>query len=138
MFGLSFRTILNTYKDCFKDRHCRCNTMQKFLTSILQTRDICPSSPFSLKSCCVYISQGFITKKFRYLHRVNELKNFATNILLKLVCKPCTGIRALNWLVTYWKPCIERRDCHSRTSPIGYWGKGSTVNWYKVLRFLYL
>ena len=24
------------------------------------------------------------------------------------------------------------------TSPIGYWGKGSTIGWYKVLRFLYL
>ena len=23
-------------------------------------------------------------------------------------------------------------------SPIGYWGKGSTVGWYKVLGFLYL
>ena len=23
-------------------------------------------------------------------------------------------------------------------SPIGYWGKGSTVGWYKVFEFLYL
>ena len=30
------------------------------------------------------------------------------------------------------------RDCHYRTSPIRYWSKGSTVGWYKVLRFLYL
>ena len=37
----------------------------------------------------------------------------------------------------YWEPCIERRDCHYRTSPIGYWDKGSTVGWYKVLGFLY-
>ena len=47
--------------------------------------------------------------------------------------KPRTGIRTLNWLVTYWESCIKRRDCHYRTSSIGYWGKGSIVGWYKVL-----
>ena len=52
--------------------------------------------------------------------------------------KPRTGIRASNWIVTYWEPCIKMRDCHYRTSPIGYWGKGLTVCWYKVLGFLYL
>ena len=31
----------------------------------------------------------------------DELKNFAVNIFLKLVSKPCTGIRTSNWLVTY-------------------------------------
>ena len=25
------------------------------------------------------------------------------------------------------EPYIERKDCHYRTSPIGYWGKGSTL-----------
>ena len=30
---------------------------------------------------------------------------------------------------------MKRRDCHYITSPIGYWGKGSTVGWYKVLGF---
>ena len=42
-----------------------------------------------------------MTKEFRDLHRVDELKNFAANIFLKLVSKPRTGIRASNWLVTY-------------------------------------
>ena len=32
--------------------------------------------------------------------------------------------------------CITRRDCHYRTSPIKYWGKGSTVDWYKVIFLL--
>ena len=82
--------------------------------------------------------QGFVTKEFRDLHCVDELKNFAANILLKLACKLRTGIHASNWLVTYWKSCIERRNCHYKTSPIGYWGKGSIVGWYKVLEFLYL
>ena len=34
--------------------------------------------------------------------------------------------------------CIETRDCHYITSPIGYWGKGSTIGWYWVLGFLLL
>ena len=59
-------------------------------------------------------------------------------ILLKLVSKPRTGICASNWLVKYWELCIEKRDCHYKTSLIGYWGKGSIVGWYKVLGFLYL
>ena len=36
------------------------------------------------------------------------------------------------------RPFIKRRNCHYKTNPIGYWGKGSTVGWYKVLGFLYL
>ena len=52
--------------------------------------------------------------------------------------KPCTGIRASDWLVTYWEPCIKRRDSHHRISPIRYWGNGLTVGWYKILEFLYL
>ena len=49
-----------------------------------------------------------MTKELIDLHRVNELKNFAGNIFLKLVSKPRTGIRTSNWLVTYWEPCIEK------------------------------
>ena len=30
------------------------------------------------------------------------------------------------------------RDCHYKTSPVGYWGKGSIVGWYMVLGFLLL
>ena len=68
-----------------------------------------------------------MTKKLLDFHRLDELKNFAANIFLKLVIKLRTGIRAL-----------KRRDCHYRTSLIGYWGKGSTVGWSKVLEFLCL
>ena len=39
-----------------------------------------------------------MTKEFRDLYRVDELKNFATNIFLKLVSKLRTGIHASNWL----------------------------------------
>ena len=79
------------------------------------------------RSCCVCTPWDFITKELRDLHHVYELKNFAVNIFLKLVSKLYIGIHALNWLVTYWEPCIKRRYCHYRISPIGYWGKGSTV-----------
>ena len=36
-----------------------------------------------------------MTKEFRDLHRVDELKNFVANIFLKLVSKLRTGIHAL-------------------------------------------
>ena len=81
---------------------------------------------------------GSVTKELRDLHPVDELKNFAVNIFLKLLSKSRTGIGASNWLVTYWEPCIEKGDCHYKISPIRYWGKDSTVGWYKVLRFIYL
>ena len=68
-----------------------------------------------------------MTKELLDFHRLDELKNFAANISLKLVIKSRTRSRAL-----------KRRECYYRTSPTGYWGKGSTVGWYKVLGFLYL
>ena len=78
-----------------------------------------------------------MTKHLLNLHRLDELMNFAANNLLQLVIKVAYWDQR-NWLVTYWELCIKRRDCHYRTSPIRYWGKDSTVGWYKVLEFLYL
>ena len=52
------------------------------------------------KLLCLY-AVCFVTNDLHDLHRVDDLKNFAVNILLKLVCKSRTEIRALNWLVTY-------------------------------------
>ena len=31
-------------------------------------------------------TEGFVTKEFLDLHRLNELKDFVANIFLKLVC----------------------------------------------------
>ena len=42
--------------------------------------------------------------------------------VLVMYLDPC-----INWLVTYLELCIEKKDCHYITSPIGYWSKGSTV-----------
>ena len=82
-----------------------------------------------------------IQKAIVFVHRsVLQPRSFVIFIrfLLKLVSKSCTRICTSNWLVTYWEPCIKGKHCHYRTIPIGYWGKGSTVGWYKVLGFLYL
>ena len=43
----------------------------------------------------------FVTKELCNFHCIDELKNFAANILLKLMCKLRIGIHASNWLVTY-------------------------------------
>ena len=69
-----------------------------------------------------------MTKHLLDLYRRDELKNFAANNLLMLVFEVAYW-DPHNWLVTYWEPCIKKRNCHYRTSPIGYWGKDSTVGW---------
>ena len=60
-----------------------------------------------------------MTKHLPDLHRVDELKNFVADNLLSWCLKSCTRIRAT----------VRKGNCHYRTSPIGYWGKGSTVGW---------
>ena len=87
---------------------------------------ICPNSS-SLQKLSHLCAEGFVTKELLDLHRLDELKNFATKIFLKV------GV-----LVTYLEPYIEMRDCHYITSPIGYSSKGLTLGWYSVLEFLLL
>ena len=57
----------------------------KVLHKHIVTGDICPSSSFYSRSCCVCTPEGFVTKELCDLHSVDELKNFEDNILLKLV-----------------------------------------------------
>ena len=78
-----------------------------------------------------------MTKELFDFHCLHELKNFVANIFLKLVIKSRIGIRAIGYSRTGSR-ALKRRDCHYKTSPIRYWGKGSTLGWYKVLGFLYL
>ena len=60
-----------------------CTSVEKILFKQIMTEDkICPSSSFLCRSCCVYAPSGFVTKHLLDLHRLNELKNFATNNLL--------------------------------------------------------
>ena len=63
---------------------------------------------FSLKEAIVsFAPQGFVTKCF-LIFIVDEVKNFAANILLPQVGEwSCIGIRVKE-LVTYWDLCIKR------------------------------
>ena len=115
-----------------------CTSVRQSLFKQIVTKDrICLSSSFLCRSCYVCTLQGFMTKYLFDFHRLDELKNFAANKLLQLVIEVAYW-DPRNWLVTYWEPCITMRDCHYRTSPIGHWDKDSTVDWQKVLGFLYL
>ena len=140
MFRLSFFTTLNIYKDYFKGRkrvtkvaqEHNCTSVKKSVIGNL----VCPSSSFSLRSCYVLYTVGFYKSNFMIfiIWWTKELcsqhpSQVGDQVAYWNLC---------NWLVMYWEPCIERRDYHYKTSPIGYWGKGLTVGWYKVLGFLYL
>ena len=69
-----------------------------------------------------------MTKHLLDLHRVDELKNFAANNLFRVVIEVAYWDLG-NWLVTYLGAVHQKGNCHYRTSPIGYWGKGLTVGW---------
>ena len=115
-----------------------CTSVEQSLFKQTVTKDkICPNSSLLCRSCRVCAPQGFVTKHLLDLHHLDELKNFAANNLLQLVIE-VEYWDLHNWLVMYWESCITRRDCHYRTSSIGYWDKGSTVGWQKVLGFIYL
>ena len=69
-----------------------------------------------------------MTKHLPDLHRVDELKNFAANNLFRLVIEVAYW-DPHNWLVTSLGAVHQKGNCHYTTSPIRYWGKGSTVGW---------
>ena len=69
-----------------------------------------------------------MTKHFLDLHRVDELKNFVADNLLSW-CFEVAYWDPRNWLVMYLGAVHQKGNCHYRTSPIGYWGKGLTVGW---------
>ena len=125
------RIILRAIKGCAGVKqscvHANCDRRQNLSEFI-----------FLLKKLLCLYTVWFCNQGVSWSSSCDELKNFAANIFVKLVSKLRIGIRASNWLVTYWEPCIKMRDCHYKTSPIGYWGKDSTVGWYKVLGFFYL
>ena len=127
MFRLSFLTTLNIYKDYFKGCQRLRECEAKLCSCKLWLETEFALVHLSLEEVAVFV-QGAL-----WSLSCDDVKNFVANIFLKLVSKPHTRIRASNWLVTYWEPYITRRDCHYRTSPIRYLGKGSTIGWYKVL-----
>ena len=132
VFRLSFLTTLNIYKDYFNVRqrlHNCSSVKQSLVHANCDRRQNLPSSSFSRRSCYVCIPQGFVTKGLHDLHLLDELKNFAANILLKFVIMCILRSAHLFGQSRTRNRALKRRDCYYRTSPIGYWGKGSTVGW---------
>ena len=61
-----------------------------------KTQTYCELETYALVHLSLEEVAAFVlTKEFRDNYHVNELKNFPANIILKLVCKPRIGIRAL-------------------------------------------
>ena len=110
---ISFLTTLGICKDYFKSCH---KVMQKNNPCILWLEaEIALVHHILCRSYYVFTPRVLWPRSF-LIFTVDELKNFTANNL------PQVGV-----LVTYWDSCIERRDCRYNISPIGYWGKGSTV-----------
>ena len=63
----------------------------------------------SERSYCVFAPQGFVTKCF-LIFIVDEMKNFAANIFLKLVCQSRTGSRAS--LVSHVLRSVQKGGVH--------------------------
>ena len=140
MFRLSFFTILNIYKDYFESR----KRLQKLHKSTIPQvwRKVWPETYFALIHLSLEEAAIFVHRRVLW----------PSNFMIFIVCwieELCSQHPSQvsdqvaywdprNWLVTYWEPCITRRDCHYRRNPIGYWGKDSTVGWYKVLGFFYM
>ena len=60
------------------------------------------------RSYCVFTPQDFVTKCF-LIFIVDEVKNFAVNILFKLVCQSCIRSRAS--LVSHVLGSVQKRWC---------------------------
>ena len=104
MFGLSFLTTLNIYKDYFKG-HKRWHKLHK--SRFHKCEEECdwkPSLPYFLKKLlCLYII-GFCDQATLWSSSRDELKNFATNILLKLVILGSTHLLVSHVLgAVHWK-----------------------------------
>ena len=102
MCRVSFLTTLDIYKTYFKGSHIREykeNTCKKWLNALFSPK----------RSYCIFASQGFVTKCF-LIFIVDEVKNFAANIFLKLVWQSRTGSRAS--LVSHVLGSVQKGDVH--------------------------
>ena len=138
MFRLSFLTTLNIYKDYFKG----CQRLRKCKTKFCSCK-LWPEIEFilvhlSFEEVAVFVHLRVLWPMSFLIFIVWWTKELCNQHLSQVGDQVTYGDPCIYWLVMYWEPCIERRDCHYKTNLIGYWGKGSTVGWYKVLWFLYL
>ena len=137
VFKFSFFTTLDIYKDYFKGRLRCCKWMQRFYSSILWPETYVLFI-FLLKKLLRLYAIGFCDQGASWSSSCGWTKELCSQHSSPVGVLVTYWDLCIDWLVTYLEPCIKRRDCHYITSPIVYWGKGSTVGWYKVWGFLYL
>ena len=104
MFGLSFLTTLNLYKDYFKGcqmlRECEAKLCSCKLWPL-------PLFIFLLKKLLCLYTVRFCNQGVSWSSSCWWIEELCSQHLPQVVSKSCTRIRASNWLVTYWEPCIE-------------------------------
>ena len=141
VFGLSFLLTLDIQKDFFKGRqsvHMLHKYWAKFVQAICNQRQSFALIHHSCEEVAVYVHLRVLWPSIFLIFIVGmNWRTLQPTTFSTWWLKSRIVIRAIG-LSRTWEPCIKRGNCHYRTSPIGYWGKGSTVGWYKVLGFLYL
>ena len=90
LYRVSFLTTLNIYKNYFKDCHVWCKVMKKVIaivdTRMLWLETFLPSFIIFFIEAIASLHQGFCNQGASWSSVLDELKNFAANIFLKLVC----------------------------------------------------
>ena len=135
---VSFLTILDTYKIILRAVKDDDTTWCKVIIHLNCDRRQFALIHLFLEEAIAFVRQGFCNQVASWFSSCGWIEELCSQYpsqvgVLVMYLDPC-----IDWLVTYWKLCIEMRDFHYITSPIVYWAKGSTIGWYKVLGFLYL
>ena len=111
--------------------------LQLLLHAYCDQRQNCPSSSYSFQKLLHLCAKGFVTKELPNLHYWMNIRTLQPTSFSSWCVSHV--LRFVHYQsVMYWDSCIEWRDCRYITSPIGYWGKGSTIGWYQVLGFFLL
>ena len=129
LYRVSFLTTLDIYKNYFKSYHKWCKVLQKNNPCILWPEtEITLYHHILYRSYCIFTPRVLWPRSF-LIFIVDELKNFATNIFLKLECWLRTGIRvSLVSHVLGFVHWTERLPQQYKSNWV--LGKGSTVSWY--------
>ena len=135
---VSFFTTLEIYKDYFKGCLRWCNLMQSDYSLKYCDQRQFALVHLSLVKAAVSLRRGFCNQGVSWSSSFGWTEELCSQHLSQVGVLVTYWDPCINWLVTYLEPCIEMRNCHYITSPIVYWGKGSTVGWYWVLGFLLL
>ena len=125
LYRVSFLTTLDIYKAYFKSHHIR-----EYKENICKKW---PSALFSLKKILHFCALEFCNKVLFDLHCWWSEELCSQHLFQVASISHVLG-SVHHWLVMCWDLCIELEDCHYNTSPIGYWGKGSTIGWYFPIR----